>query len=99
MTGSAGSAEVAFSKDYLSNGVPRRLLTPGEAAELLAVSERKVSDLARSGQLPCVHVGRSVRFRPADIERLIEGPAKAPLGFHELHKRAMERRSSVPSTE
>jgi excisionase family DNA binding protein len=49
-----------------------RLLTPREAARVLAVSERTLWGLTRSGQIPCVRIGRSVRYDPADLRRWIE---------------------------
>lgn len=49
-----------------------RLLTPQEAAEVLSVSPRLVSDMARRGELPAVRVGRYVRFRPEDLAQWIE---------------------------
>jgi len=44
------------------------LLTPVEAAALLAVRRSWIYDAARSGQLPCVRVGRHVRFLRSDLE-------------------------------
>src|SRR3954465_340028 len=45
------------------------LLTPAQAAELLAVRRSWVYDAARTGQLPCVRVGRHVRFLRSDLRR------------------------------
>jgi len=47
------------------------LLTPVEAAALLAVRRSWIYDAARSGQLPCVRVGRHVRFLRSDLERWV----------------------------
>jgi excisionase family DNA binding protein len=44
-----------------------RLLRPREAAEMLAVSERTLWDLSNGGGLPCVRIGRAVRYDPADL--------------------------------
>jgi excisionase family DNA binding protein len=49
-----------------------RLLYPEEAAELIAVSKRQVSDMARRGQLHCVPVGRFVRSRRQDVDEWFE---------------------------
>jgi excisionase family DNA binding protein len=52
--------------------VQDRLLRPEEAADLLGVSPRLVSDMARRGDLPHVRVGRFPRFRRQDLDEWIE---------------------------
>ncbi len=47
------------------------LLTPQEAAALLAVRVSWIYDGVRAGRLPCVRVGRHVRFLRSDLERWI----------------------------
>ena len=47
------------------------LLTPAEAAALLAVRRSWVYDAARNGHLPCVRVGRHVRFLRSDLEQWV----------------------------
>jgi excisionase family DNA binding protein len=47
------------------------LLTPMQAAELLAVRRSWVYDAARQGELPCIRVGRHVRFLRSDLERWV----------------------------
>jgi excisionase family DNA binding protein len=47
------------------------LLTPHEAAALLAVRVSRIYDAVRGGRLPCVRVGRHVRFLRSDLERWI----------------------------
>lgn len=47
------------------------LLTPREAAALLAVRVSWVYDAVRAGRVPCVRVGRHVRFLRSDLERWI----------------------------
>ncbi|HEY3374625.1 MAG TPA: helix-turn-helix domain-containing protein [Candidatus Aquicultor sp.] len=54
-----------------------QLLRAAKAAELLDVSERYVYRLASEGRIPCVKVGRSVRFRPTDIDTWLDARAKA----------------------
>ncbi len=49
-----------------------RLLTADEAATLLRVSRFRLYQLARDGILPCVKLGRAVRFSPAALEAFIE---------------------------
>ena len=46
-------------------------LTASAAAALLSVRTSWVYDAARSGDLPCVHVGKHVRFLRSDLERWI----------------------------
>lgn len=48
------------------------LLTKGEAARLLGVSERTVQRRVSSGQLRAVHVDRRPRFRPADLDAYLD---------------------------
>jgi excisionase family DNA binding protein len=45
-----------------------RLLTAGDVAELLRVPVSTVYELARSGRLPCLRIGRAVRFCQVDLE-------------------------------
>lgn len=55
------------------------LLKPSEAASRLRISERTLWNLARSGEIPSFRVGRSTRYRPADLEAWIESRRKEPL--------------------
>jgi excisionase family DNA binding protein len=48
-----------------------RLLTLPEVAAYLSVSPKTVRRLLRRG-LPCVRLGRVVRFRQADLLRFVE---------------------------
>jgi excisionase family DNA binding protein len=52
--------------------VPRRLdgplLRPEQAAELLAVKPSWVYDAVRTGRLPCLRVGRHIRFTQTMLE-------------------------------
>jgi excisionase family DNA binding protein len=43
-------------------------LTPAEAAALLSVLRSWVYDAARQGDLPCVRVGRHLRFLRSGLE-------------------------------
>jgi excisionase family DNA binding protein len=47
-----------------------RLITLKRAAEQLQVSERFLRRLERSGRLKVVRIGRAVRIREEDLERL-----------------------------
>lgn len=53
-------------------GTEVRLLTRKQVAERLALSPRKVWELANSTELPCVRIGRSVRFDLRDVEAFVE---------------------------
>jgi excisionase family DNA binding protein len=48
------------------------LWTSRQAAQALAISERKLWDLTNRGLIPCVRIGRSVRYHVDDIHRWIE---------------------------
>lgn len=48
------------------------LLTPRTAARSLAVSERTLRYLKARGEIPAVHIGRSLRFDVADLRAFIE---------------------------
>jgi len=48
-----------------------KLLKAEEVAEILNVSRAFVYQLMQTGELPSVHLRRSVRVRPADLEEVI----------------------------
>ena len=47
------------------------LLTLGEVAALLRVSNKTVQRLVATRRLPCVRIGRRVRFTSADVFRFV----------------------------
>lgn len=49
-----------------------RLLKPREVAGLLNVSRSYAYQLLQSGAIPTVHIGKSRRVRPQDLEVYIE---------------------------
>jgi excisionase family DNA binding protein len=49
-----------------------RLLTLPEVAAFLRLSPRSVRRLVGSRRLPCVRIGRVLRFHPADLFRFVE---------------------------
>lgn len=49
-----------------------RLMTAKEVATTLRIGQSTVYHLIQRGDLPCVRIGRSVRVRPADLDRFIE---------------------------
>jgi len=48
--------------------VALRLLTSSEVANILAVSERTLWKLTKAGDIPCVHIGRSVRYDSRSLD-------------------------------
>lgn len=71
-----------------------QLLRAAKVAELLDVSERYVYQLASQGSIPCVKVGRSVRFRPTDIEAWLDARAKTGMELRGLMLSASGRRGA-----
>jgi excisionase family DNA binding protein len=58
------------------NAAPRldeALLRPDQAAELLAVKPSWVYEAVRSGRLPCLRVGRHIRFTRSMLEEWLSG--------------------------
>lgn len=47
------------------------LLTPAEASKALAISQRKLWSLTASGAIPCVRIGRSVRYSAESLRAWI----------------------------
>jgi len=54
----------------VSAGFPL-LLRPRDAANVLAISPRKLLTLTACGVVPCVRIGRAVRYDPADLRGYI----------------------------
>ncbi len=48
------------------------LLRPQDAADLLSVRLSWVYEAVRDGRLPCIHVGRHIRFLRTDLERWVD---------------------------
>lgn len=56
-------ASVPSTTEHRSQELERtRLLLAQEAASLLRVTPNRLYDLAKRGIVPCVHIGRQVRF-------------------------------------
>jgi excisionase family DNA binding protein len=49
-----------------------QLLTASEVRDLLKISKPHLDRLMASGRIKRVKMGRSVRFRPSDVEAFIE---------------------------
>ncbi len=55
-----------------------QLLKPPEAAKALAISERKLWDLTKRGEIPCVRIDRCVRYDQRDLATWIESHRHRP---------------------
>lgn len=49
------------------------LLTAKEVSEVLRLSERTIFSLTKSGKLPVIRMGSSVRYAPEDVQAYIDG--------------------------
>lgn len=60
------------------------MLTIDQAAQLLSLSPRTVRSMVKDGRLPAVRIGRAVRIRRGDVERLVALHAGQPASprFH-----------------
>jgi excisionase family DNA binding protein len=56
------------------------LLRPKDAAQWLAVSPRMLWKLTAGREIPCVRIGRSVRYDLADLRAWIEARKMNPIG-------------------
>jgi excisionase family DNA binding protein len=61
------------------NGL-HRLLTAGQAAERLDVTLARLYELARTGTLPAVRIGRQIRFSPETLAQWIDDGGQALAG-------------------
>lgn len=55
------------------------LVDAREAARLLNLSESYVRHLTRTGRLPCVRLGRAIRYRPAALDATVANMEKLGL--------------------
>lgn len=55
----------------------RLLLPPGEAAQTLSISPRTLWSLTKAGEIPCLKIGRSVRYDPVDLRNWIDARKSA----------------------
>ena len=59
----------------MSNSTPTKpalLLTATQAAESLAISPRKLWAMTRNAEIPCIRLGRCVRYPVDDLQRWID---------------------------
>jgi hypothetical protein len=53
--------------------VPRLLLTPIEAAAALGISPRLLWSKTKIGEIPCLRIGKAVRYSPTALQAWIDG--------------------------
>jgi excisionase family DNA binding protein len=53
-------------------GLNQQLLTPAQAAALLAVRTSWIYEAVRTRRLPCLRIGRHIRFTQEMLERWLE---------------------------
>ena len=73
----AASSNGRAGRPALETGTPRAslsepLLRPAQAADLLSVRTSWIYEAVRARRLPCVRVGRHVRFLRSDLERWVD---------------------------
>jgi excisionase family DNA binding protein len=51
---------------------PPILIDTKEVARLLGVKERTVHEFRRTRDLPCVHAGKYIRFRPDEVKKWVD---------------------------
>lgn len=78
--------------------MPETLLTPFEAACLLAVSKTRLYRLTGAGVVPTVRLGRSLRFSPAALEAFVESGGVGRLHAEKFALQS-EPRAIVPVEE
>lgn len=71
--GSENERAAARQEGLIDNLIEERLLRPAEVAQILGVSVNAVYLWAKTYRIPSITLGRSVRFRRADIQALISG--------------------------
>jgi Helix-turn-helix domain len=57
-------------------GLPPLLVDAREAAKIFAIGERRLWSLTYDGQIPCVRIGRSVRYDVRDLTKFIDQPKR-----------------------
>lgn len=54
------------------------LMSPDEVCDVLKLTKSTLYRFARDGKIPCVRLGSLIRFRRADVERVISGQEPKP---------------------
>jgi excisionase family DNA binding protein len=74
------SAPVAAAPPSQNRNGSNDLLTASRAAEHLDVTPARPYELARTGTLPAIRIGRQIRFSPETLEEWIDGGGQALVG-------------------
>lgn len=53
-----------------------RIWTRREVSDFLKIPERSVDRIREQGRLPCLRIGRRVRFNEADVRALLDTPGR-----------------------
>ena len=53
--------------------ITRLLLTPAEAAAALRISPRLLWSKTKIGEIPCIRIGKAVRYAPSHLQAWIDG--------------------------
>lgn len=56
--------------------IARLLLTPKEAAASLGISQRLLWSKTKIGEIPCLRIGKAVRYSPTALQAWIDNAAK-----------------------
>lgn len=70
--GNVDLAESALAGQPPTLVEPRLLITAAEAASILAISPRKLWSMTNAGQVPCIRMGRAVRYCPTALREWVE---------------------------
>ena len=63
--------QLRLGVDQANVALDEPLMTAPDAAATLSVRTSWIYDAARSGELPCVRIGKHVRFLRSDLERFV----------------------------
>lgn len=66
------NATANIAPTFTACGVPVLMLRPEDAAKALAISARMLWELTKAGEIPCVRVGRAVRYEVTALQAYIE---------------------------
>ena len=61
------------------------LVTAYDVSKILSVPRLRIYDLARTGQIPSVRIGRTIRFDPERIKAWIAAGGTAATDGHDVH--------------
>jgi len=62
-----------------NSAAAKRLLSPTEAGERYGFTAEQLRYLARTRQIPFIHVGRLIKFREVDLDAHFEAQTRPPL--------------------